>query len=193
MRTPLYRHVVYFAQGGTSTHGGDWLREATGWVEAPAIQDTVFGDARIRRMNLWATRVFAPASGEVCLDVTDVDTGDDYQVGDFVWARFDAVGRRVVWPEPHVFLQFTPDGRAKAVARSARPVYSTTDTLVYDVTGTVFAPVAQSVLGLRLSLDRLALAPMRHPCEEEGALIVRRDRVRVHADLPRRVAVATGA
>src|SRR5262245_43220931 len=93
----VYRHFAYFSQ-----ESGQLTRERAGHVPAPALPVTLVGEARLMALNQWATDVSEPEPGETGLDVTALQ----YPLGDFIWAEFDAIDRRLHWPTMHRFLVF---------------------------------------------------------------------------------------
>lgn len=134
----MLRHFAFFDvravqmmdRDGHAFAGCAWVREAKGEVEppdGPADPD-------------WQDRVSGRQPGEICLDVTSFD----YPLGDFCWMvyrPYDATepGTRGLLDSPmdHTFVQVnrhTLD--IVANSRSPRPIRSTDDVLVVDVTGT---------------------------------------------------------
>lgn len=110
------RHFAFFDQ-----ETGAWIREWRGPVAAPDFDPALVGETREMALNAWATNVSYPQPGEVGLDVTHANC----PVGDFVWARFDAINRRVEWPETHRFLIIDrQSGEIVGHIESDRPVRS---------------------------------------------------------------------
>ena len=89
-----------------------------------------------------------PGPCEIGIDVTDADTGENYQLGDFYWARFDEIGRRVIWPSPRRWLIVARDTlEVAANHESCRPVHSTATTIAIDITGTPLERLHGSMYG----------------------------------------------
>jgi len=102
------------------------------------------GEERNKVLNEWATQVSYPTPGEVGLDVTQFG----YPVGDFCWMTFDEVDRRLEWRTMHKFIQINrATWEIDANNKSPRPVRSTPEKIVIDVTGTALAPFYGSLHG----------------------------------------------
>lgn len=148
----MVRHLAWF-----NAQTGDWIGEWQGLVPAPVVPPALLGEARLTLLNAWLHAVQAritpggaaypthgelwnrdawddcPPGGAVCLDVTLYA----WPVGDFIWARFDHVDRRLEFPEMRRYLQVAPDTCClDANTESPRPVRSTRAKAVLDITGT---------------------------------------------------------
>lgn len=133
------RHFAYFAQAD-----GSYLREqlADG-PAAPAWYAWMAPALRRQLVQRWAHRLARPARGEVAIDVSSFD----YPLGDFRWAvlRFgDGDGGRPLldFPVVRTFMQIDRvSSQLVGWARSSRPIRSTANRVVLDVTGTTWEAV----------------------------------------------------
>jgi hypothetical protein len=134
------RHFAFFAQAD-----GRWRREWRGPVAAPPpLRPRESKRRRANAVRAWLARVVPVEPGEIALDVTHAG----WPVGDFVWAQFDPVRMRVTWPETHAFLVIdTGTLQIAGHTESPRPVRSTAQHLVVDVTGTPLAPCLAQIDG----------------------------------------------
>lgn len=133
------RHFAFFRQGT-----GDYIREWKGPVDEPDIDPMLVGDAREVAMNAWTTDVLQPQPGEIGLDVTQFG----YPVGDFCWMRFDEVDRLLDWPVSHKFIQIDrATMQIDTNSDSPRPIRSTPERIVIDITGTPLEPYYGSIFG----------------------------------------------
>lgn len=157
------RHFAWFR-----AETGAWIGEWRGRVPAPAIPPVAIGHARQMLLNDWTQQTQrlitptrspyemqsqawdldawddCPAGGAVCLDVTMYG----WPVGDFAWAIFDGVDRLLDFRQMRTCLQVTPATvTLDAVARSPRPIRSTADKLIGDITGTSLEPFADHLFG----------------------------------------------
>lgn len=157
------RHLAWFR-----LDTGYWLGEWRGAVPAPTVPPELLGEARLQFLNAWLQRVQqfitpagapwdtqasvwneaawddCPPGGAVCLDVSMYG----WPVGDFRWAVFDGVDRLLDFRDQRTYLQLRPaTARIDAHGRSPRPIRSTPDAVMADVTGTPLEPVAGHLLG----------------------------------------------
>ena len=172
------RHFVWF-----TVHTGGWIGEWQGKVPAPIIPPALVGDARLSLLNEWLHQTQrgitpvasaypmtaqawnldawddCPPGGAVCLDVTMYC----WPVGDFYWAVFDGVDRLIDFREMRAYLQLTPaTALLDASVRSPRPVRSTPQKLVADVTGTPLEPWIDRLHGRLVRRDgRIVFEPFR--------------------------------
>lgn len=170
------RHFAWFC-----VETGQWLGEWAGRVPAPVLPSSVLGDARLMLLNEWAQQTQSritpsgspyqmhaqawdmsawddcPVGGAVCLDVTMYG----WPVGDFFWAVFDGVDRRLDFRETRTFLEMSTDRlRLDASVRSARPVRATDAKRIADVTGTALEPWFGRLHGQFVKRDgRIVFAP----------------------------------
>lgn len=130
------RHFAYYRQDD-----GAYLAEQLAPVNVPAEFAALPESVRALAIDRWANAIACPAPGVVALDVTRFD----YPLGDFCWSvlRFGdgENGRPLLdWPHMHTFVQLDRfDARIVAWNQSPRPVRSTADRLILDVTGTAWA------------------------------------------------------
>ena len=159
----VHRHFAWF-----DTETGGYMGEWTGRVPAPVVPPSVTGEARVVLLNAWLHQVQSvitpsgspyetdaeawdlrawdacPNGGAVCLDVTMYR----WPCGDFVYAVFDGVDRLLDFREMRTYLQVTPLlATLDATVRSARPIRSTAQKLIADVTGTPLEPFAGQLFG----------------------------------------------
>jgi hypothetical protein len=185
----VYLHVAYFAADGDGQTGGAWQREWAGLVPAPEVPSTLVGDARLRWLCDWQQQVAPAEDGEVGIDVTALR----WPVGDLCWHRFDAVRRDLYCPEPHLFIQIARDTRMVDVnCESGRPVASTPERLVLDITGTPLEPFYGHLFGQLVTRGgRIALEPtadeMTVPADVRPALCAATDDLALVADLRKEV------
>lgn len=170
------RHLAWFA-----VETGTWIGEWCGTVPAPVVPPSVSGDARLLRLNAWLQELQSyitpdgspyemesqawdlqrwdacPVGGAVCVDVTT----HGWPVGDFRWATFNVVDRRLTFSESHLYLQVSTDTLQLDVNHtSGRPVQTTDTKLVADVTDTAFAPWHGQLFGRFVSKGgRLVFLP----------------------------------
>jgi hypothetical protein len=127
------RHFAYYSQAD-----GSYVREVQLPGVPPAWIAALPGALRDYAFSRWSHRRASPRPGEVALDVTQFD----YPVGDFCWSvlRFgdgDDGKPLLDFPTEHTFLQLVRvTGSVRAWWRSPRPVRSTEELWVLDVTGT---------------------------------------------------------
>ena len=125
-------HFAYYRQ-----RDGAYLYERLIPVAVPMRLALLPADRRPHVFNRWANRVARPRWGEVAIDVSRFD----YPIGDFVWSvlRFGAgiEGRPLLdFPEERTFVQIEKQtGQLVAWTKAPRPVRSTADRWVIDVTG----------------------------------------------------------
>jgi hypothetical protein len=139
----MYRHFAFFKKGAYS-------REWEGQVPEQDIPDSLIGESRQQALNAWATEISHPQQGEIGLDVTHFG----YPFGDFCWMTFDEVDRRLEWRIMHRYIQIDRSTwKIDANNESPRPVRSTPDKLVIDITGTVLEPYYGSLFGQLVKRD----------------------------------------
>ena len=172
------RHFAWF-----HVETGAWIGEWSGRVQAPVVPPSLIGDDRLRVLNAWTQQTQStitpagspyhmreqawdldawddcPPGGAVCLDVTMYR----WPVGDFQWAVFDGVDRLLDFREMRSYLQLTPAAATlDASLHSPRPVRSTVQKLVADVTGTPLAPWVDQLHGRLVKRDgRIVFEPFR--------------------------------
>jgi hypothetical protein len=134
-------HVAYFAQAD-----GSWIREAHGLVEAPDLDPTLMGEARLGALNAWQQRVAPAGRGEVGLDVT----GFGWPLGQFRYCRFDIKDRRLDWGPPRAYIEI--DLRSRMVVANVRThlpiVPAVPGQVILDITGTAWEPYHGRVFGV---------------------------------------------
>lgn len=145
----MLRHFAYFAAAsirqvidGVLIDVCPYIREWKGEVAAPPDFILHLEDMPLRQRALtgWMEDVAGRAPHEICLDVTSFD----YPEGDFCWMVYRPYeetepGKRGLldWPDSHTFVQIDrATMRLQAYWQSVRPVRSTPQTMVIDVTGT---------------------------------------------------------
>lgn len=150
------RHFAFFRHDT-----GEYVREWKGSVPEPAIDLRLTGDAREQALIAWATEVSGGRPGEIGLDVTPFG----YPVGDFCWMHFDVIDRCLDWPVAHKFIQIDRATLQIDVNHaSPRPVRSTPERLVIDITGTSLEPYHGHIFGRVVRReDGWALEPLRDP------------------------------
>lgn len=174
----VVRHLAWFR-----VETGRWIGEWQGAVPAPVVPPSLIGDARRLVLNEWLQQTqrgitpFAsaystmaqawdldawddcPPGGAVCLDVTMYC----WPAGDFYWAVFDGVDRLLDFREMRAWLELTPAlAMLDASVRSPRPVRSTPQKLVADVTGTPLEPWVDWLHGRLVRRDgRIVFEPVR--------------------------------
>lgn len=172
----VLRHFAWF-----TVDTGAWIGEWAGRLPTPVVPPALSGEARRLLLETWqhqaqsaitpagapyptAAAVWdldawdtCPSGGAVCLDVTLYG----WPVGDFRWAIFDSVDRLLDFRDQRTYVQVTPARAAlDVVARSARPIRSTPEKLVIDLTGTSLEPLAGDLFGPLVRRDgRLLLLP----------------------------------
>ena len=135
----IERHFAFFRQ-----RTGEYIREWKGPVPEPNIDPLLVGDAREIALNQWVTDVSQPQPGEIGLDVTQFD----YPVGDFCWMVFRQPEWLLDWPVMHRFIQIDRATMTINVNNeSHRPVRSTPNKLVIDITGTAMEPYYGAIFG----------------------------------------------
>ena len=174
----VLRHFAWFRQDT-----GQWIGEWAGRVPAPVIPASLIGEARLMLLNEWThcvQRYITPhgspnepqaqawdldawddcqPGGAVCLDVTMYG----WPVGDFYWAVFDGVDRLLDFREMRVWLQLSPaTAMLDASVRSQRPVRSTSQKLIADITGTPLEPWIDQLHGRLVKCDgRIVFEPFQ--------------------------------
>ena len=95
-------------------------------------------------------------------------------MGDFQWAVFDGVDRLLDFREMRAYLQLTPaTATLDASVRSPRPVRSTPQKLVADVTGTPLEPWIDHLHGRPARRDGgIVFAPFRPGLPEAVVLSI---------------------
>lgn len=133
----MIRHFAFFDQTT-----GAYRREWRGEVGEPSIDPSA--PDRQRQLDDWTTAVSQPDPGEVGLDVTQFD----YPVGDFCWMTFDAVDRRLDWPEMHTFVEIDLDTlEIVGNQQSPRPIRSHDRRLIVDITDSPLAAYYGRIFG----------------------------------------------
>lgn len=174
----MTRHFAWFR-----VEDGRWIGEWAGRVPAPVVPPSLMGDARLMVLNEWLQQVqrgitpFAsayettaqawdldawddcPPGGAICLDVTMYT----WPVGDFQWSVFDGVDQLLDFREMRAYLELTPaTAMLDASVRSPRPIRSTAQKLVADVTGTRLEPWIDQLHGRLVRRDgRIVFEPFR--------------------------------
>lgn len=163
------RHLAWF-----NVQTGAYIGEWQGLVPTPLLPPSLIGDARLMVLNEWlqqVQRVITPSGspypvtwqswdldawddcpdgGAVCLDVTMYQ----WPVGDFVWAQFDDVDRRLDFREMRKYLEITTSTlMLDANHASPRPVRSTPDKAVIDITGTPLGQLHGRLFGRLVKRD----------------------------------------
>lgn len=183
----VFRHLAWF-----HTRTGVWIGEWAGRVPAPLVPSWAGPDARARALNRWlhATQTRITPAG--CADtyhavdqVWSLDAWDDcgpgeavcldvtlfaWPVGDHRWHVWDDTDRRLLWPEVKLNIQIT-SARIGANGSGSRPVMSSRDKLVIDITNTPAAAFHGQLFGQLRRDDngRVVLQPGGHG-EEQAAL-----------------------
>lgn len=187
------RHFAWFRH-----ESGQWLGEWAGLVPAPIVPPSVIGDWRLQLLNEWTQQVQryitpngspyamqeqawdldawddCPAGGAVCLDVTMYR----WPFGDFFWALFDGVDRLIDFRHMRAYLQLTPaTATFDASVHSARPVRSSPQKLVADVTGTLLEPWVDKIHGRLVRRDgRIVFEPFTDGMLPEAVVLSITDR-----------------
>lgn len=183
------RHLAWF-----NVETGAWIGEWLGRVPSPIVPPSMIGDARTMVLNEWqqqTQRLITPAGspyqmqdqawdldawddcppgGAVCLDVTMYN----WPVGDFRWAVFDGVDRLLDFREMRAYLELTPaTAMLDASVHSPRPVRSTPDKLVADLTGTPLEPWIDHLHGQLVRRDgQIVFEPFRSGLPEAIVLSI---------------------
>ena len=173
------RHFAWFSLDG------HWLGEWCGTVPSPPVRLLAqVGDARTLGLNAWLQEIqrmitpFAspyPADDEmwnesawdtceeghaVCLDVTHIG----WPVGDHYWHHWNALDQTLESPVNRLHLQVDrATRRLDANQTSSRPIRSTMDKAMLDVTGTPLAPFHGSLLGPVVRQDGRWILPYAKP------------------------------
>lgn len=123
------RHYAWF----DSTTGA-YLDDRILDVPLPDIAHSLVGEARQQALNEWQ-QAMVGLPRTACLDVTQFA----YPEGDFVRARFDLVDRALLWDDDALrcYAQVNRALRLYCYVTSHRPIRSTPERLVLDVSGTV--------------------------------------------------------
>lgn len=135
----MYRHFAFFRQDT-----GEYIREIEIDAAMPYINPRLSKEIRQHILDSWATEISEPKENEIGLDVTQFD----YPLGDFCWMVFDPVSRMLDWPNMHTFIEINrKTGMIFANVQSPRPVRSTENTLIIDITGTPFEQYYGKIFG----------------------------------------------
>lgn len=170
------RHLAWF-----NTETGGWIGEWMGHLPAPVVPSTVTEEGRLQMLNAWlqdAQRLITPAGSPyaVTAQLWDLDAWDDcpdgaavcldttrygWPVGDFQWAVFDGWDRLLDFREMRAYLELTPaTAMLDASVHGPRPVRSTPEKIVADVTGTPLEPWVDQLHGRLIRRDgRIVFEP----------------------------------
>ena len=197
----MIRHFAWF-----HATAGHWIGEWRGRVPAPALPAGVIGEARLALLNAWQQKIqraISPdgspyaadaqawnldawdncaAGAAVCLDVTIYL----WPVGDFQWARFDGVDRVLAFPEARDYLQIAANTLQLDVnSRSGRPIRSTAQKAVIDITGSPLAALHGRLFGRLIKRDGVIRVeglelPIQGALEAHGGDLLRREGYRLN-------------
>lgn len=159
----VYRHLAFF-----NCESGDWIGEWAGHVPVPRLPPGVIGDARTLVLNAWIHEVQrlitpsgspyelvaqewdlaawdeCPRGGAVCLDVTHFS----WPVSDQRWHRWVQADFALDWPDHRLFIKVERAALAlDSNVASSRPVRSTPEQGVVDITGTRLEPFHGRIFG----------------------------------------------